>query len=491
MVKWLFVMKNRFVENRDKYFFLLIVIISILLNFACLGKQSVWIDEIFTLRNIECKWSEVLHTSISLNNSPPLYYFCNKLFCSVFGYSEIALRFLSALFATLSVVMLYFFTKEIFSKKIALLSAFLLAINPLALWFAHEARNYTMVVFLLLFSLLFALKYWKTKEIKHLLLFALSAVMCTITSVQGMTIFPLCILFYFYSNREKKIDYVFWGVYSLLLIIALTVFVVLFSVKGPLPPARNFTGLEIFYTFYCYIFGYSFGPSISELQISAKNALFANKGAIVLAIFSLGSFAIFSVRKLDWKKLLPSIFFVSVFIGYAICIELFTEHNYNVRYAFPGIIGVIICVSILFNNALERKTKDFSKKGLILSMFFLLMLSLIACYNFLCDTKYSKEMVREAAKEIVEQDVEVLYVAPRYMERVFLYYLQQSDIEIVPLTYKSDFDKIDFNNKNFAIATTRTHHITFYKQMTEKLNEETFTSNQQRKLQNISIFYSK
>ncbi len=484
-------MKNWFSKNKDCFWLLSIVVVSVVLHFYGLGKQSLWIDEIFTLRNIECKWSEVLHTSISLNNSPPLYYYCNKLFCSVFGYSEIALRFLSALFASLSIVMLYFFTKEIFSKKIALLSAFLLAINPLALWFAHEARNYTMVVFLLLFSLLFALKYWKTKEIKHLLLFALSAVMCTITSVQGMTIFPLCILFYFYSNREKKNDYLFWGVYSLLLIIALTVFVVLFSVKGPLPPARNFTGLEIFYTFYCYIFGYSFGPSISELQISAKNALFANKGAIVLAIFSLGTFAIFSVRKLDWKKLLPSIFFVSVFIGYAICIEMFTEHSYNVRYAFPGIIGIIICLAILFNNAVERKTKDFSKKGLMLSMGLFVMLSLFACYNFLCDTKYSKEMVREAAKEIVEQDVEVLYVAPRYMDRVFLYYLQQSDIEILPLTYESDFDQIDFNNKNFAIATTRTHHIPFYKQMTEKLNEEAFTSNQQRKLQNISIFYSK
>lgn len=138
-------MKNWFLGNRDKYFFLLIFIISIILNFACLGKQSVWIDEIFTLRNIECKWSEVLHTSISLNNSPPLYYYCNKLFCSVFGYSEIALRFLSALFASLSVVMLYFFTKEIFSKKIALLSAFLLAINPLALLLSNltlmEVKN--------------------------------------------------------------------------------------------------------------------------------------------------------------------------------------------------------------------------------------------------------------------------------------------------------------------------------------------------------------
>lgn len=484
-------MKNWFSKNKDCFWLLSIVVVSVVLHFWELGKQSVWIDEMFTLRNIECTWSEVIKTSVTVNNSPPLYYICNKLFCSVFGYSEIALRFLSALFATLSVVMLYFFTKEIFSKKIALLSAFLLAINPLALWFAHEARNYTMVVFLLLFSLLFALKYWKTKEIKHLLLFALSAVMCTITSVQGMTIFPLCILFYFYSNREKKIDYVFWGVYSLLLIIALTVFVVLFSVKGPLPPARNFTGLEIFYTFYCYIFGYSFGPSISELQLSAKNALFANKGAIVLAILSLCTFAIFSVRKLDWKKLLPSIFFIVVFIGYAICIEMFTEHSYNVRYAFPGIIGVVICVAILFNNALERKPNGFSKNGLMLSMGLFVMLSLLACYNFLFDTKYSKEMVREAAKEIVEQDVEVLYVAPRYMDRVFLYYLQQSDIEILPLTYESDFDKIDFSNKNFAIATTRTHHIPFYKQMTEKLNEETLTSHQRRKLQNISIFYSK
>lgn len=478
---------------RENHLFLIIIITGVLLHFWELGKQSLWIDEMFTLRNIECTWSEVIKTSVTVNNSPPLYYICNKLFCYLGGYGEVALRFLSALFATLSVVMLYFFTKEIFSKKIALLSAFLLAINPLFLWFSHEARNYTMVVFLLLFSLLFALKYWKTGKKSHLLLFSLGALACSITSVQGMTIFPLCILFYFYSNREKKIDYVFWGVYFLLLIIALTVFVVLFSVKGPLPPARNFTGLEIFYTFYCYIFGYSFGPSISELQLSAKNALFANKGAIVLAILSLGTFAIFSVRKLDWKKLLPSIFFIVVFIGYAICIEVFTEHSYNVRYAFPGIIGVIIGIAVLLNDGFERITLKISKNGLVLSISLLLVLSLVACYNFLYDTKYSKEMVREAAQQIKEKGVDVLYVAPPYMFWSYSHYLEQTDIEIVRLTYKSDFEKIDFSDNNFAIALSRVHHIPFYKSMMEKLKEEEGSESIEKHsdLPNVVIYYSR
>ena len=198
-------MKNWFSKNKDCFWLLSIVVVSVVLHFWELGKQSVWIDEMFTLRNIECTWSEVIKTSVTVNNSPPLYYICNKLFCSLGGYGEVALRFLSALFATLSVVMLYFFTKEIFSKKIALLSAFLLAINPLFLWFSHEARNYTMVVFLLLFSLLFALKYWKTGKKSHLLLFSLGALACSITSVQGMAIFPLCILFYLTSTLSYLI----------------------------------------------------------------------------------------------------------------------------------------------------------------------------------------------------------------------------------------------------------------------------------------------
>lgn len=485
-------MKNWFSKNKDCFWLLSIVVVSVVLHFWELGKQSLWIDEMFTLRNIECTWSEVIKTSVTVNNSPPLYYICNKLFCSLGGYGEVALRFLSALFATLSVVMLYFFTKEIFSKKIALLSAFLLAINPLFLWFSHEARNYTMVVFLLLFSLLFALKYWKTGKKSHLLLFSLGALACSITSVQGMAIFPLCILFYFYSSKNRKIDYLFWGVFSVLLIIALVVFAILFSETSHVPPKRDFTGLEIFYTFFCYVFGYSFGPSITELQLSAKNALIVNKEAIVLAVISIGLFAIFTFRKFDWKKLLPSAFFVAVFIGYAVCIEVLTEHSYNVRYALPGVIGVIIGIAVLLNDGFERITLKISKNGLVLSISLLLVLSLVACYNFLYDTKYSKEMVREAAKEIVEQDVEVLYVAPRYMDRVFLYYLQQSDIEILPLTYESDFDKIDFNNKNFAIATTRTHHIPFYNAMMEKIKEEKKNSIEQYSdIPNVVIYFSK
>ena len=61
MIIWLFIMKNWFSKNKDCFWLLSIVVVSVVLHFWELGKQSVWIDEIFTLRNIECKWSEVLH----------------------------------------------------------------------------------------------------------------------------------------------------------------------------------------------------------------------------------------------------------------------------------------------------------------------------------------------------------------------------------------------------------------------------------------------
>lgn len=486
-------MKNWFSKNKDRYLFLLVVIISVLLHFYGLGKQSFWVDEIYTIRNLECMWSDVIRTSATVNNSPPLYYFCNKLVCSIGGYGEVSLRILSASFAVLSVVMIYFFVKELFSKKIALISAFLLAINPLFLWFSHEARNYTMVVFLLLFSLLFALKYWETNKKSYLLMFALGALACSITSVQGMAIFPLCFLFYFYSLRKIKIDYLFLSVYSILLIIALSVFVILFFENGHVPPKRDFTGLEIFYTFFCYVFGYSFGPSITELQLSAKSSLLDNKIAIILASVSILSFIVFTIRKIEIKKLLPSVFFIAVFVGYAICIEVFTEHSYNVRYALPGVIGSVILFAVLLGYALEQMPNKIEKTGLVLSVLLLLSLSLYSCKNFFFNDRYSKEMVREAAQQIKEKGVDVLYVAPPYMFWSYYHYLEQTDIKIVRLTYKSDFEKIDFSDNNFAIALSRVHHIPFYKSMMEKLKEEEGSESieQHSDLPNVVIYYSR
>ena len=68
------------------------------------------------------------------------------------------MRLLSAISSTLTVFVFYQLGKRLFDKQLALVAAFLLAINPFHIIFAQEARMYTLFT---LFSLLSAFYFWQ------------------------------------------------------------------------------------------------------------------------------------------------------------------------------------------------------------------------------------------------------------------------------------------------------------------------------------------
>ncbi len=71
---------------------------------------------------------------------PPGYIYAAAASIKVFGLSEFAVRFPSALAGTLLVLLTYFLSKELFSKPgVGLLAAFLVAISPWAFHFSHAA----------------------------------------------------------------------------------------------------------------------------------------------------------------------------------------------------------------------------------------------------------------------------------------------------------------------------------------------------------------
>jgi 4-amino-4-deoxy-L-arabinose transferase-like glycosyltransferase len=168
------------------------------LRFYALGAQSVWVDEAGTVLNVCFSKESIAHFAFAGNNSPPLYFWCVAPFTWLFGPTEFGVRFLSALCGVLSIPLLYFLvlrlgrlsddrcwlmidkggvesrrddccqmmvdwkssTTDNFhsSTKAALIAAWLLAINPLHLWFSQEARCYSLLLFLTLSSLLLFLR---------------------------------------------------------------------------------------------------------------------------------------------------------------------------------------------------------------------------------------------------------------------------------------------------------------------------------------------
>ncbi len=105
-----------------------------------------------------------------------LYMYLMIPFIKIFGLNVFGARITSAVIGTLTVLVLYYLTKEIFPQRIALFSALLLAISP---WHIHFSRiTFRAILFPLLFclALLIFLKSLKTPKLLSFsgLLFAIS-----------------------------------------------------------------------------------------------------------------------------------------------------------------------------------------------------------------------------------------------------------------------------------------------------------------------------
>ncbi|MPR36338.1 glycosyltransferase family 39 protein [Salmonirosea aquatica] len=87
-----------------------------------------------------------------IGNSP-IYYGVLWVWLKLFGFSDFSARFPSVIFSTMVVGMVYVFVRRHFrSESLALLSAFLTAIEPFFVAYSHMARNYSMSFFLTLLA---------------------------------------------------------------------------------------------------------------------------------------------------------------------------------------------------------------------------------------------------------------------------------------------------------------------------------------------------
>ena len=134
----------------------LIVILAWALRVCNLGSMSLWHDELGTLYYVysDSSWLDTILKPLSLPTIPipPLFFLIERVFATI-GYDEFVLRFPSALAATATVPLVYALGRCWFGRRIALLGAFFLAIAPLHVRYAQEARSFAMLTFLSMLSL--------------------------------------------------------------------------------------------------------------------------------------------------------------------------------------------------------------------------------------------------------------------------------------------------------------------------------------------------
>jgi mannosyltransferase len=117
------------------------------LRFFRLDAQSLWNDE-GTAAALAWRDLATIARNASDDIHPPLYYWLLSLWVRLAGDSEFALRSLSALMSVATVGLTMRLARRWFGSGTALLAGLLLAVSPLAVYYAQEARMYAQVTFM-------------------------------------------------------------------------------------------------------------------------------------------------------------------------------------------------------------------------------------------------------------------------------------------------------------------------------------------------------
>ena len=127
------------------------VLIGFSVRVYLLAAQSLWYDEAVSWYLTQMSLPQ-LTTWTAHDIQPPLYYYLLWLWVRLVGTSEYALRFPSVLFATLTLPLLWQFARRLLGTAGAWLTLLLALLSPFHVYYAQEARMYTLLTLLGLLS---------------------------------------------------------------------------------------------------------------------------------------------------------------------------------------------------------------------------------------------------------------------------------------------------------------------------------------------------
>jgi mannosyltransferase len=134
--------------SRSSYALLGITAVAAAVRLTTLDLQSFDHDEAVTAaRVIHPSLFDTVSVVERGERSPPLYYLLVWGWSKIFGTGEVGVRSLSALFGTLTVPLAYAAAATLgSSRRVALLAAAFVALNPYLIWYSQQARSYALMV---------------------------------------------------------------------------------------------------------------------------------------------------------------------------------------------------------------------------------------------------------------------------------------------------------------------------------------------------------
>lgn len=137
------------------------------------------------------------------DQSAGLWFAFTDLMYKVFGFTQLGSRIAALIFGSLSVLAIYLLSREFFNEKVALTSAFLLAIAPFHIKLTIAEQDVMAMFFVLLGMFLFV-KALKTNKILQFALSGLYFGLAIYTKVYALLFIPSLLLYFVYLKKKLK-----------------------------------------------------------------------------------------------------------------------------------------------------------------------------------------------------------------------------------------------------------------------------------------------
>ena len=194
-----------FSMDKASIYLLIIVFLGFILRIIAAINLTVSADDMhFTIHAIDFLKSGKL---VVYDQSASLWYYLTDIFYNIFGINQFASRFSAVLFGTLSIIVIFFLTKEFFNGKIALIASFLLAVSPFHIKNTIAEMDVT-VMFFVMFSMLMFIKGLKSEKNKFFIFSGLLLGIAVFTKVYVLLFIPVSLAYAIYKNKVDKKEYI-------------------------------------------------------------------------------------------------------------------------------------------------------------------------------------------------------------------------------------------------------------------------------------------
>ena len=418
---------------KRNYPILLIILAGAILRFCCLPCESLWLDEGLTVKWISMDPLSML-TAISHDTQAPMYYLLMIAWVSLSGMSETSLRMPSAIFGILSIPLIYFLGKRLFSERVGLYASLLMAFSSIGLYYSNEARPYSFLIFLSMSSFLFLDMILK-KERFGTVLYVLSGILMLYTHIFSVFILVSQIAYILIASGKRPALWK-WVAFQGTIILAYLPWISVALMQagssgghgGPLYWIASPGPVSVASTFFDFS-SFMYSLSGPESAFYYPVIALASVQALLFVFLGLHSLADFRTRAL--RPLPDNTRLVLAWLVIPIASVLLASYLvfpvYFTRYLLISLPAFILLVAAGLSNIRNRSLR----RGII-SLVLILSLVTIS-WQFAQVNKESWRGVAGYLDEMAHTGDQV-FLYPGYSTGGPInYYLERGDLEIIPL----------------------------------------------------------